>query len=127
MFSSGPSYIPGASLSDEDLELKLPGKYLEQALSSSSMIPKTLKAFAISSLQKKVRSSSINRRSKLALLSSSWLLASPFEDRSLCDFFIDFRLNSLEGAIPYYLPTASFKNISSLSIMASVLSPTRCL
>ena len=125
MFSSGSSYIPGTNLSEVDLELKLPGKYCEHALSSSSIMPNTLKALAISSLQKKVRSSYMKRRSRLTLLSSSCDCS--LGERSLCYFLIDLRLNSFEGAIPYYLPTASFKNISNLSIMASVLSPTKCL
>lgn len=76
---------------------KLLGKYEVHDLLSSSIIPNILYAFAISSLQKNVLSSSI-----------------------YCPFlgFTVYFLNINEtGEIPYLLPTASYKNSSNLSII----------
>lgn len=91
ILSSDSRLIPGLRFR-QPLELKLPGKNFVQDFSSSSITPSTLQAFAISSLQKKVRSSSTNNRSKVIFYSSS---SSKLEDGSFSaqpEFLLSFRI-----------------------------------
>ncbi|TNV79927.1 hypothetical protein FGO68_gene9367 [Halteria grandinella] len=111
MFSSFPSETFGIRLSRAALPLllKWDGKNYEHGLSSSTMTPSTLQAFATSSLQKKVLSSSMKARPLvLGLMECRW--------KSI-----------LEVDMPQRLPTASCRNISSLAIISSFLSKVRCL
>ena len=81
---------------------KSPGKYLALDFSSSSSIPRILKALATSSEQKNVLSAAIN-------------LYSPFSSTPMSALFTVLERVSLSALIPYLWPTAWLKNFSRLS------------